>query len=303
MKKLYGVVCASVTPMQADGTVDYEGVRALTDHLARNGIHCLYPNGTNGESLSLTETERKQVAQAVLEANDGRCVVYVQCGAATVPESYAHVRHAKAIGADGAGLMTPVFFPTDDASLEWYYDGILSETGDFPVYAYNIPSRTGNDLSPAVLGRLMSRHPALLGVKYSAPDILGVTRYVSCCEGRSADALIGCDMLALACVAAGGKGWVSGPAAVFPEMHAMLYDLICAGKTDEARRVQNALSDAMADIAGIPEIPAIKYMLMKLGVIRCDACRAPLRPLTDAEKARLDAAMDGYRSRLQNLRG
>lgn len=55
MRTLYGVVCASVCPMHKDGSVDYDGVKKLTRHLVDNGIHCLYPNGTNGESLSLTK--------------------------------------------------------------------------------------------------------------------------------------------------------------------------------------------------------------------------------------------------------
>ena len=294
MNGLYGVVCAYITPMLPDGQVDYAGVRALCAHLVEQGIHCLYPNGTNGESLSLSAEERQRIAEIILEENRGRARLYVQCGAATVAESYAHVRHAKAIGAHGAGLMTPVFFAVDDAAMEEYFENILKETGDFPIYAYNIPSRTGSDLSPAVLGRLMRRHPGLLGIKYSCPDILRVSQYVHCCETRKADVLIGCDMLAQACWTVGGAGWVSGPAAVFPEAHTRLYDQLKAGKTEEARKTQALLQRTMEDIAGIPEIPAIKYMLTKLGVIGCDVCRAPLRALTSSEKQRLDAAMERY---------
>lgn len=303
MRKLFGVVCATITPMLPDGNVDYKGVRSLCAHLVDQGIHCLYPNGTNGESLSLTEGERQTIAETILDENNGRAVVYVQCGAGVAAESYAHVRHAMAAGADGAGLMTPVFFPVDEAAMEAYFDNILRETGDFPMYLYNIPSRSGNDLSSSLLGRLMKRYPALLGVKYSCPDILGIDRYIHCCEGREADALIGCDMLAQACLAVGGAGWVSGPAAVFPEIHVMLYDLLMGGKAGEARRAQAALTQTMEDIAGIPEIPAIKYLLTRLGIIDSDTCRPPFRPLTDAEKTRLDAAMTCYSARVGALKG
>ena len=87
-KTLYGVVCASICPMNEDGSVDYASVRTLTRHLVDHGIHCLYPNGTNGESLSLTEDERRQVARIIAEENAGKAVLYIQCGAATVEESY-----------------------------------------------------------------------------------------------------------------------------------------------------------------------------------------------------------------------
>ena len=88
-KKLYGVVCASICPMHKDGSVDYEGVKRLTRHLVDNGIHCLYPNGTNGESLSLTREERFEVAKTVNAENAGAAVLYIQCGASSVEESYA----------------------------------------------------------------------------------------------------------------------------------------------------------------------------------------------------------------------
>lgn len=109
-KRLYGVVCASITPMREDGSIDGEGVRRLTRHLIDCGIHCLYPNGTNGESLSLSQQEREEIARVMNEENAGRTALYLQCGAATVAESYAHIRFARELGADGAGLMTPCVF-------------------------------------------------------------------------------------------------------------------------------------------------------------------------------------------------
>lgn len=293
-RKLYGVVCASICPMHEDGSVDYEGVKRLTRHLADSGIHCLYPNGTNGESLSLTREERFEVAKTVNEENAGKAVLYIQCGASSVEESYAHVRHSAQIGVDGAGLMNPVFFPADEESQRQYFDKILTEVGDFPIYAYNIPTRSGNDISAALLGELAGRHENLYGVKYSFPDIVRIEHYADCCPGRHMSVLIGNDTLATACYMVGGDGWVSGPAAVFAKRHVELYEALKALDMEKARKIQYRImrtADAMADI---PEIPAIKYMLVKMGVIDNDTCRSPLRPLSDAEKARLDVILDDY---------
>ena len=225
-KKLYGVVCASITPMRDDGAVDGEGVRRLTRHLVESGIHCLYPNGTNGESLSLSQREREEIARAIHEENAGRAVLYIQCGAATVAESYAHMRFTRELGADGAGLMTPVFFPTDEAAMRRYYAGILQEVRDLPVYAYNIPSRTGNDLSAELLGELMAAYENLLGVKYSNTDMERLFGYVNACSSRRASVLVGSDAMAMCCMALGGDGWVSGPSAVFARRHVRLYEAI-----------------------------------------------------------------------------
>ena len=288
-KRLHGMVCAMITPMLEDGSVDLEGVARLTRHLVAQGVPCLYPNGTNGESLSLTVQERRQVAEAVLDANQNRAAVYIQCGASTVSESYAHVLHARDIGADGAGLMTPVFFPVDESAMEQYYDGILRRAEGFPLYAYNIPSRSGNDISPALLGRLMERYPALLGIKFSLPDLLRFEEYVGCCRSRSTDALIGCDRLALSAMVLGGAGWVSGPGACFCPWFVRLYDEFRSGDLPKAMATQRELQRISDGLRGLPEIPAVKYMLKRQGVISHDTARSPLRPLTDEEKERLDA--------------
>ncbi len=293
-RMLYGVVCASICPMHEDGSVDVESVKRLTRHLVDNGIHCLYPNGTNGESLSLSGEERCLVARTIHEENAGKAVLYIQCGAGTVKESYEQMRFTAELGADGAGLMTPVFFPTDDAALLRYYDEILDELPELPTYAYNIPTRTGNDLSPKVLGELMAKHDNLLGAKYSFPDILKIQRYVDCCPGKRASVLIGCDALATACLNAGGDGWVSGPSAAFPRQHVALYDALKAGDTQRAVEIQRCLRTLADSMADIPEIPAIKHWLKRLGVIESEYCRPPFRPLTEAECARLDALQDEY---------
>ncbi len=292
IRRLYGVVCASVCPMREDGSIDLKGVRRLTRHLIEGGINCLYPNGTNGESLSLTLNERFEVARAILGENAGEAVFYNQCGASSVAESYAHVRFTRDLGADGAGLMTPVFFPVDEAAMRKYFADILPEVKDMPVYAYNIPTRSGNDLSAETLGALMTEFDNLMGVKYSFPDISRIQKYVKCCHGRRASVLIGSDSMATYCVLAGGDGWVSGPSAVWPKRHAALYRALTANDMETARSVQYKIVETAEAMRDIPEIPAIKYMLKQIGVIETDYCRPPLRPLTADEKKRLDKLID-----------
>ena len=291
-RKLHGVVCASITPMHSDGSIDIASLRRLTQHLIKNGIHCLYPNGTNGESIALNQDERFQIARTIHEENAGRVALYVQCGAGTVAESYAHVRYCAELGVDGVGLMSPIFFALDDLALMQYYDAIMDRHPDLSMYAYNIPTRAGNDIRPEVLGALMTRHENLLGIKYSFPDIERIQAYLHCVPTRRPSVLIGCDSLALACMAVGGDGWVSGPSAVAPKLYTALSDALTAGDIAKARETQHAIVRLAQSIAGIPEIPAIKYLLMKQGIIESEACRAPLRPLTPPERARLDCLLE-----------
>ena len=296
MKKLYGMVCAMITPMKEDGSLDLKSIPALCEHLYQGGVHCLYPNGTNGESILLSPQERRTQAEAIQKANAGRCVLYIQCGAVTPEETYDHVRHARKIGADGAGVMTPVFFPTDDQALRDYYGVILKETSDFPLYVYNIFSRTGNDVSASLLGELMETYDNLYGIKFSAPNLLRVEDYVHCCAARTADVLIGNDALALCCLTAGGRGYVSGPGAVFPRYYAAVYDAFREDDLPAARAAQEKVLRLMQRMEGVPEIPAIKYMLWRQDVLSTPVCRRPFRPLDAAEKQQLDDLLVFVRS-------
>jgi 4-hydroxy-tetrahydrodipicolinate synthase len=293
-KRMQGVVIAAITPMNPDGSVDYEGVEAFAEYLSQSGVNCLYPNGTNGESLLLTKEEREKIAEIFVKTSRGRVPVFIQCGAMTTEETASHAQHAVKIGADGIGIMTPAFFTMDDEGLFQYFSAAIAPLPeDFPVYIYNIPGCTGNDVSPALLARLLKTFPNVRGIKFSKPDLMRLQDYMLACE-RKPDLLIGCDSLALCCMDLGGAGWVSGPGAVFADCFVRMYREIQEGDWAAAKKTQKQIADLGKAMAGIPEIPAIKYMLCKLGVIRYDVCRAPLRKLTDEEKARLDKLLEDY---------
>lgn len=293
MKKLFGVVCATITPMNEDGNINESSLRSLFRYLLRQGIHGLYPNGTNGESLLLNDDERKLIAGIAVEEAAGRASVYIQCGASTAEETRRHIVHATQIGADGTGVMTPTFFPCDDHSMLLYYDTMLAVSPEMPAYVYSIPTQTGNGLTVSVLSKLMEKHKNLQGIKFSSPDLLMLQKYLNE-PVHKPDVLIGCDRLVLCCMMSGGTGWVSGPAAVFSRRFVELYDAITRGDINEARVLQNEVWKTSMRMEGIPEIPAIKYMLKKLGVIESDTVRPPLRSLNGPERGVLDAILSEY---------
>ena len=116
-KRMEGVVIAAITPMNEDGSVDYQGVADFAEYLVQAGVNCLYPNGTNGESLILTREEREKIAEIFVKVSNGRVPVFIQCGAMTTAEAASHAQHAVKIGADGIGVMTPAFVTTLAAAI------------------------------------------------------------------------------------------------------------------------------------------------------------------------------------------
>ena len=283
-KRLKGVVIPMITPMNEDSTVDDESLKNFVNFLVEAKTDALYPNGTNGESLLLSQAEREHIAEVIAETNDHRLPLFIQCGSMTTAETASHAQHAVKIGADGIGVMSPAFFGMDEESLFQYYAAVIEKLPkDFPVYIYNIPGCTTNDVSPALLHRLMSTFENVVGIKYSNPNLMRVEDYLNT-DGRVPELLIGCDSLFLQCLTTGGVGTVTGPGSVFYERFNRLYRQFQEGDFQGAMETQKKIVETDRKLAGIPGIPALKTLLKMRGVIRTDVCRTPHRPLTDAEK-------------------
>ncbi|MFC3800095.1 dihydrodipicolinate synthase family protein [Cohnella sp. GCM10012308] len=238
MKKLYGVTTAMVTPFDEQGRVDLGAVARLTEFLVDKGVHCLYPLGTTGEMLRLTAEERKAVAEEVVRTAAGRATVYIHAGAATQEETKILARHAHEIGADGIGVVTPVFFGANDRELEAYFVDVAScVPDDFPVYLYNIPQCAANDLKTDIAQRIADRCNNVVGIKYSYPDFLRTNEYIGIRDGDFS-VMQGADRLFLAALALGCDGVVSGVSCVFPEPFVAVYNAYLAGDLDKARKLQ-----------------------------------------------------------------
>lgn len=293
-KRLRGVVIPMITPMNEDDSLDEASLASFTQFLLKAGVHSLYPNGTNGESLLLSQEERNRVAEIVARENRGTLPLFIQCGSMSTQETHEHVLHAVKIGADGVGIMSPAFFPMDEEALFQYYSQALEEVpADFPVYVYNIPGCTTNDVSPGLLARLMERFSNVVGIKYSCPDLMRIEDYLLK-SPRTPDVLIGCDSLFLQCLMTGGVGTVTGPGSVFHQRFTRLYRQYQESDLKGAQKTQAQIVKLDRELAGIPGIPALKAMLKLRGIIRTDVCRAPLRPLTKEEYQVLERSMETY---------
>lgn len=293
-KRLRGVVIPTITPMNENGIIDDASLRNFTNYLVEAGANALYPNGTNGESLLMTKQEREHVAEVMAETNNHRLPLFIQCGSMTTEETASHAKHAAAIGADGIGIMSPAFFGMDEESLFQYYAAVIEGLPeDFPVYVYNIPGCTTNDVRPSLLKRLMDTYENVVGIKYSSPDLMRAEDYLNM-EGRVPELLIGCDSLFLQCMMTGGVGTVTGPGSIFHERFNRLYRQFSEGDFVGAIETQKKIVETDRKLAGIPGIPALKHLLKLRGVISTDVCRAPHRTLSDAEKQTLTEIFAEY---------
>ena len=288
MKELYGVTVAMVTPFTEDNQVDCAGVAQLTNMLVEAGVDCLYPCGTTGEMFRLSLAERKQVARTVVETAAGRVTVFVHCGCMNQEDTIELLRYCAEIGADGAGVVTPVFFSENDREIEEYYVTVANAVPTLPVYLYNIPQCAANDLKACVAQRVADRCPNVIGIKYSFADINRTIDYIGINDGAFS-VLHGCDRAFIAMLALGCKGTVSGIAGVFPEPFVAAYRAYLDGDLVEAQRIQKTCVKLVDVLRGGSNMSYFKEALKMRGIAAGHMRRPQLDlPAEEIEQLRRD---------------
>jgi 4-hydroxy-tetrahydrodipicolinate synthase len=283
MRRLKGLVIATITPMREDGSVDWAGLEAHIKDLIDGGAEGLFAAGTTGEGLLLEEEERVEVVAATVRAAAGRVPVVGLCGGLTTAQAIRLARRMRQAGAEGVAALTPFYYRVDAAAMVAHFRAI-ADTAGCPLYLYSIPGLTGVALPVEVLAALKD-HPRFGGLKFSHCDLEQLRRYLK----TGAPVLIGCDSLITEAVRAGAAGTVSGTAAGMPTPYAQIFKALRAG--EDAGKAQQLGTRLDAIMAGLPPIAGYKAALKRRGVITSDAVRSPLRRLTREEAARLDAAL------------
>lgn len=283
MKKLYGVITAMLTPFDDNGAVDVEAIKKMTEFYISKGVHCLYPCGTTGEMYLLSEDERKTVAETVIRQAANRATVFIHTGAMTLRETIALTQHAQRTGADGVGVVTPSYFGITEREMEEYFVAVANSVpADFPVYLYNIPQLSGNDLKPATIEKIVKRCPNVCGIKYSYADMLRVNEYLRVNNG-SFSVVVGADRLFLPALAMGCDGLVSGVSSVCPEPFVSLYNAWTAGDQETAKKLYPIGADVSNTLCNGANMAIFKAALSYRG-IPAGHMRKPLLDLPEDEK-------------------
>lgn len=293
MKKMHGVITAMTTPFDAEGNVDVEGLKAQVNFAIEHGVDCLYPTGTTGEMYLMSVEERKLVARTVVEAAAGRVTVFIHVGSMKEEETVELAIHAKEIGADGIGVVTPSFFNVFERGMVGYYKRVGEAVGeDFPIYVYNIPQLAHNDITPEMLNAICEEVPNVVGIKYSFPDFHRLMDYRECAGGRLS-VLFGADDMFLPALAVGCDGTVSGCSGPFPELFIAIRDKFNEGDMKGAYEAQKRANKAVRIMKGGADMSIFKTILAWRGVA-AGYCRKPLTNLTEDEKAALRTQIEEF---------
>lgn len=287
-KKVRGLFTAIITPFDGNGEVDADCMSDLVQFQISKGAEGIYPCGSTGLGPLMKTEERKAAAEAVLSVAKGKVPVVVQVGAADTSSTVELARHAEKAGADAVASLTPYYYKPGERAIIRHFEAVSSAV-DIPVFAYNIPQFTGNNLQASVVAG-MAKRGIIKGMKDSSRDLLQLLDLL----GAGPDGFVvmnGTEEYALFAIMSGANGLVSGGASALPELFKALV-------VSERKGDYQAALDAQRTILKVKDLVkpgpiSLYYSILKERGMDCGAPRQPFLPV---EKEEAKRAIDGLKA-------
>jgi len=285
--KTRGLIAATFTPMNPDGSLNLSLIPSIAEHLIASGITGIYVAGSTGEGVSLTTDERRAVAEAYIAAAAGRLTVFVQVGQDSVEQARQLAAHAQSFGASAVSAVTPTYFkPTTLEALVESMARIASGAPELPFYYYHIPTVACVTFDMVeFLARAGERIPNLAGIKYTASTL---HEYQACVEydGGRYDILFGLDEMLLGALAVGATAAIGSTYNFSAPVFHRVMAAFDAGDIETARRWQSRSIDIIRAFVPYGGREAQKAMMGMIG-FDCGPCRPPLTTLPSDRAAAL----------------
>lgn len=285
-----GSAVAIVTPFDADGKINYAAFTDIIEDQISDGTDAIVVCGTTGEAPTLGDAEHLEAIRFTVKTVAGRVPVIAGTGSNDTAHAIHFSQEAEASGADAVLLVTPYYNKTSQAGLVAHFTAIANSMS-LPCILYNVPSRTGCNITPATLAQL-AKIPNINAIKEASGNIGQVAEMAALC-GDEINIYSGNDDQIVPLLALGGKGVISVLANVAPKATHDICALWFAGKTQESLALQlKAMPLCKALFADVNPIP-VKWAMNQLGW-NVGPCRLPLIDPSPAVQQQLLAAMDGF---------
>lgn len=281
-----GSMVAIVTPMRADGALDYEALARLVEFHIENGTDAIISVGTTGESATLDFEEHIRVVQRTVELVKGRIPVIAGTGANSTTEALHLTQRSMEAGADACLLVTPYYNKPTQEGLYRHYK-LIADRVAIPQILYNVPGRTACDLKPETVERLADV-PNIVGIK-EASTLERIQELVRRC-GERLDVYSGDDGIAAEAILSGAKGVISVTANVAPGLMHEMSVAALAGDRTQTEAVNGRLIELHKALFLESNPIPVKWAVHQLGLIP-PGIRLPLTPLSEAFQPAVRAAM------------
>lgn len=296
MKALEGIFVVMMSALEEEG-VDERAMRHMVDHFVDAGVHGLVVLGSNGEYPYLSDEEKRQLIDVVVDQAKGRVAVIAGTGYMGTDQTIALTKHARDVGADAAMIALPIYYQLDFEDVKRHYQRISGEAG-LPIVYYNFPDATGLKLTPAQIAELAEiEHVA--GVKETIPDVDEIGELAELMKGKTFSVLSGTVLNLMPVMERGGVGAIGVLPNHAPAQCVEFYNAIKSGDQAKAGEIMSYLFKFLPLMTAVGAPHAImKETLRQLGHPITPLVKDPLPPLKVEHKelvARVlaDAGLNG----------
>ncbi|MGN1203389.1 MAG: 4-hydroxy-tetrahydrodipicolinate synthase [Eubacterium sp.] len=285
-----GAAVAIITPMNADGSVNYDEFARFIDFQIENGTDAIVVCGTTGESSTLKVVEHNAAIKWCVEYVNHRIPVIAGTGSNSTACAIDISKEACDAGADALLLVTPYYNKTSQRGLIAHYTAIHDAT-NLPIILYNVPSRTGLNIAPETAYEL-SKLPRINGIKEASGNLEQVEKIRQLC-GDELNIWSGNDDQIYDIMERGGKGVISVLSNICPqETHDIVQKYLDGDKAGSKAMMDKYLNLAKAMFVDVNPIP-VKEAVSLIG-FNAGPCRLPLIEMDDKNKAYVKATMEEY---------
>ena len=268
-----GAAVAIITPMHADGSVNYAELDREIDFQLASGINAIVTCGTTGESAALSNPEHCRIMAHTIDRVNGRVPVIAGTGSNNTAYALELSKEAAQMGANALLLVSPYYNKTSQSGLVKHFNHI-AERVDVPCILYNVPSRTGCNIKPETYLTL-SQTPNIVAVKEAGGNLSAIAQTAALC-GSNLTIYSGNDDQTIPVLALGGKGVVSVTSNICPREMVEITQLWFSGKIDESRalflRWLDLMNALFYDVNPIPVKAAMNMMGLDVGPMRLPLC-------------------------------
>lgn len=282
-----GAGVALITPMNADGSVNYEKMREIIEFQIKNQTDAIIICGTTGEASTLSHEEHIECIRFCCEVVDKRIPVVAGTGSNCTATALYLSQEAEKAGADGLLLVTPYYNKCTQNGLKAHFTQV-ADSVNIPILLYNIPGRTGVKIAPETVVTLCRDVKNIVGVKDATGDISEVANVLALAkkEGVEVDLYSGNDDQIVPVVSLGGKGVISVLSNILPQQTHEMVAAFLAGDARKSMEMQLSYFDLIGalfcEVNPIPVKKAMNLMGMEVGSLR-----APLTEMEEKNAARL----------------
>ncbi len=286
---LTGTGVALITPFKSDLSVDTDALRALVNYCIEGGIDYMVALGTTAEVVTLSKEEKNLVRETIISENRNRLPLVVGVGGNNTMELVRQLKEDKLNGFDAVLSVSPYYNkPTQEGIYQHFV--ALADVSDKPIILYNVPGRTGSDMSAETIIRLAKSHSNIIGVKEASGDLQKIAYLIEQAP-RDFNIISGDDQTALATVAIGGAGVISVLGQGIPEIFTKMIRLGLDGKVKKAESINTSIAP-LVELIFREGNPAGIKALLEFKAIGSSTVRLPLVEATSDLKREIQQGLE-----------